>query len=99
MAFETGSKPEEAKVAGDSLAQLGKGGAVLMVCLTCDKNEDHWTSRCPYKDLALQAEGFVDKPDVSESTDASGASKGTYIPPGQRAGAERTQTAMRHYEQ
>ncbi|XP_062172331.1 uncharacterized protein LOC133877897 [Alnus glutinosa] len=85
-----GSKQEEPKVGGD-LAQLGKGGATLMLCRTCGKKGDHWTSRCPYKDLAQPAEGFVDKPAVSEATAAaSGASKGTYVPPGMRAGAERT---------
>ncbi|KAG2670070.1 hypothetical protein I3760_14G066800 [Carya illinoinensis] len=92
-----GSKPEEPKAGGDSLAQLSKGGAVLMVCRTCGKKGDHWTSRCPYKDLAPQAEGFVDKPSaVSEATNAaSGASKGAYVPPGMRAGAERTGSDMR----
>uniref|UniRef100_A0A2P2NFH5 Eukaryotic translation initiation factor 3 subunit G n=1 Tax=Rhizophora mucronata TaxID=61149 RepID=A0A2P2NFH5_RHIMU len=85
-----GSKAEETKLAGDSLAQLGKGGAVLMVCRTCGKKGDHWTSRCPYKDLAPPTEAFVDKPAVSETSAAvSGASKSTYVPPGMRAGAER----------
>ncbi|XP_018830580.1 eukaryotic translation initiation factor 3 subunit G-A-like [Juglans regia] len=91
-----GSKPEEPKAGGDSLAQLSKGGAVLMVCRTCGKKGDHWTSRCPYKDLAQPAEGFVDKPAVSEATTAAaGATKGTYVPPSQRAGAERTGSDMR----
>ncbi|GAB4860091.1 hypothetical protein Ancab_011569 [Ancistrocladus abbreviatus] len=91
-----GSKPEETKVAGDSLAQLGKGGAVLMVCRTCGKKGDHWTSRCPYKDLAPPTESFVDKPAASEVAAAgASATKGTYVPPGMRAGAERTGTDMR----
>ena len=94
MELVIGSKVEETKVAGDSLAQLGKGGAVLMVCRTCGKKGDHWTSRCPYKDLAPQAEGFVDKPAVSE-TAAAGSGKSTYVPPGMRAGAERSGTDMR----
>ncbi|CAK9134826.1 unnamed protein product [Ilex paraguariensis] len=84
-----GSKPEETKVAGDSLAQLGKGGAVLMVCRTCGKNGDHWTARCPYKDLGPQTESFIDKPPISETTMASGTTKGAYVPPSMRAGAER----------
>lgn len=85
-----GSKPEDPKVGGD-LAQLGKGGATLMLCRTCGKKGDHWTSKCPYKDLAQPSEGFVDKPAVPEAgAAASGASKGTYVPPGMRAGAERT---------
>ncbi|KAK6227921.1 hypothetical protein SCA6_000261 [Theobroma cacao] len=86
-----GTKPEEIKVAGDSLAQLSKGGAVLMVCRTCGKKGDHWTSKCPYKDLAAPVETFVDKPAASEtSMAASGAGKGAYVPPSMRAGAERT---------
>ncbi|XP_021278277.1 eukaryotic translation initiation factor 3 subunit G-like [Herrania umbratica] len=91
-----GSKVEETKVAGDSLAQLGKGGAVLMVCRTCGKKGDHWTSRCPYKDLAPSAEGFIDKPAASDTaTAATGSGKSTYVPPGMRAGADRSGTDMR----
>ncbi|XP_077217259.1 uncharacterized protein LOC143851663 [Tasmannia lanceolata] len=90
-----GSKAEDTKVAGDPFAALGKGGAVLMVCRTCGKKGDHWTSKCPYKDLAPQAEGFIDKPPTSESAAPSPATKGTYVPPGMRAGAERTGTEMR----
>lgn len=96
MELQTGSKQEETKVTGDTLAQLGKGGAVLMVCRTCGKKGDHWTSRCPYKDLAAPVEGFIDKPVASETTAAAaGATKGAYVPPGMRAGAERTGTDMR----
>lgn len=83
-----GSKGEE-KAAGDALGQLGKGGAVLMVCRTCGKKGDHWTSRCPYKDLALPTESFVDKPPGSDTIVASGGTKGAYVPPSMRAGAER----------
>ncbi|XP_043698938.1 eukaryotic translation initiation factor 3 subunit G-like [Telopea speciosissima] len=82
-----GSKAEETKVAGDPLAQLGKGGAVLMVCRTCGKKGDHWTSRCPYKDLAPPSEGFVDKPTSETTAPAAGATKGAYVPPGMRGGA------------
>ncbi|RWR86135.1 RNA recognition motif domain-containing protein [Cinnamomum micranthum f. kanehirae] len=93
-----GSKAEEPKVAGDPLAALGKGGAVLMVCRTCGKKGDHWTSKCPYKDLASQAEGFMDKPSASETAapaSATTTTKGAYVPPGMRGGAERTGTEMR----
>ncbi|KAJ7980805.1 Eukaryotic translation initiation factor 3 subunit G [Quillaja saponaria] len=92
-----GSKPEEAKVAGDPLSQMSKGGAVLMVCRTCGKKGDHWTSRCPYKDLTQPSEAFIDKPPGSEmATAASGATKGAYVPPGMRGGAaERTGSDMR----
>jgi len=85
-----GTKAEESKVAGDNLAQLGKAGAVLMVCRTCGKKGDHWTSRCPYKDLAPQTDAFVDKPPASDTTVAApGAGKAAYVPPSMRPGAER----------
>ncbi|CAL5215357.1 unnamed protein product [Lathyrus oleraceus] len=85
-----GSSKEDAKNS-DPLAQFNKG-AVLMVCRTCGKKGDHWTSRCPYKDLAPQSEGFVDKPPTADgsATVTSGPAKGTYVPPSLRAGAERT---------
>ncbi|KAI5574929.1 hypothetical protein POPTR_010G199000v4 [Populus trichocarpa] len=86
-----GAKADETKIAGDNLAQLGKGGAVLMVCRTCGKKGDHWTSRCPYKDLAQPPETFIDKPPATETAmAATGATKGAYVPPSMRAGAERT---------
>ncbi|KAI4381400.1 hypothetical protein MLD38_007472 [Melastoma candidum] len=45
-----GSKPVESTTAGDHLAQVGKMG-FLLVCKTCDKKGDHWTSKCPNKRL------------------------------------------------
>ncbi|PKA64040.1 Serine/arginine-rich splicing factor 33 [Apostasia shenzhenica] len=90
----SGSKVEEPKAAGDPLAAMGKAGAVLMVCRTCGKKGDHWTSKCPYKDLAQQSETFVDKPPTSESS-AGATGKSTYVPPGMRAGADRLGTEMR----
>ncbi|THU60596.1 hypothetical protein C4D60_Mb07t14440 [Musa balbisiana] len=84
-----GSKAEEPKVAGDPLAAMGKAGAVLMVCRTCGKKGDHWTSKCPYKDL-------VDKPPGAEGAASSASTgKGAYVPPSMRAGAERSGTEMR----
>ncbi|XP_027358962.1 eukaryotic translation initiation factor 3 subunit G-like isoform X1 [Abrus precatorius] len=89
------AKTEEPKTAGDPLAQFQKG-AVLMVCRTCGKKGDHWTSRCPYKDLAPPSEGFVDKPAASDVVAATtGSTKAAYVPPGMRAGAERTGSDMR----
>lgn len=97
MVLPTGTKAEDSKAAGDSLAQLSKGGAVLMVCRTCGKKGDHWTSRCPYKDLAPPPESFIDKPTASESTlAASGGGKTAYVPPSMRGGgAERQGTDTR----
>lgn len=89
-----GTKQEETKAAGDSLSQLNKG-AVLMVCRTCGKKGDHWTSRCPYKDLAAPSEGFVDKPPSEVASAASGPGKSAYVPPSMRGGAETRGTDMR----
>ncbi|XP_078172418.1 eukaryotic translation initiation factor 3G1 [Carex rostrata] len=71
-------------------------GAVLMVCRTCGKKGDHWTSKCPYKDLAQPAETFVDRPSTADGPSAApSAGKSTsYVPPSLRGGAERTGTEM-----
>jgi translation initiation factor 3 subunit G len=63
-----------------------------MVCRTCGKKGDHWTSRCPYKDLAQPPETFVDKPVATDAAPGASAAsaKGAYVPPSLRAGAERT---------
>ncbi|KAL5717260.1 hypothetical protein ACHQM5_010299 [Ranunculus cassubicifolius] len=89
-----GTKAEDVKAGGDPLSQLGKGGAVLMVCRTCGKKGDHWTSKCPYKDLAQPPESFSDKP-ATDAAAPSGPSKGAYIPPSQRQGAEQRGSEMR----
>lgn len=87
MKIFIGTKAEETKAAGDPLAS--KAGQVLMVCRTCGKKGDHWTSRCPYKDLAPQTESFDDKPPTSEGPSAtSGTTRSSYVPPSMRPGAK-----------
>ena len=97
--MKLGSKAEEPKAAGDPLAQLSKqAGNTLMVCRTCGKKGDHWTSRCPYKDLAQPSETFNDKPAASESAaPAATTGKTAYVPPGMRGGpgADRGSSEMR----
>ncbi|KAL9661403.1 hypothetical protein QQ045_026227 [Rhodiola kirilowii] len=88
-----GTKADENWGSGDSLAQLRKGGAFLMVCRTCGKKGDHWTSRCQYNDLAAPDQTFVDKPTEPEAITAAG-SRGSYVPPSMRAGAERPGVEM-----
>ncbi|KAL2927297.1 Eukaryotic translation initiation factor 3 subunit G [Bienertia sinuspersici] len=66
-----------------------------MVCRTYGKKGDHWTSRCPYKDLAQPPERLIDKPPTDGPIAAAPATKGTYILPSLRAGAERLSTDMR----
>ncbi|KAL8545382.1 hypothetical protein ACS0TY_005521 [Phlomoides rotata] len=88
-----GTKAEETKDSGDSLGL--KPGGVLMVCRTCGKKGDHWTSRCPYKDLAQPTDSFIDKP-PTEANAPAGTTKGTYVPPSLRGGVpERSGTDMR----
>ncbi|XP_073143343.1 uncharacterized protein [Henckelia pumila] len=91
-----GTKQEETTGSGDPFSQIGKGGAVLMVCRTCGKKGDHWTSRCPYKDLSQPSETFMDKLPSETATATPGATKGAYVPPSMRSGnTERSGTDMR----
>eukprot|EP01018_Ginkgo_biloba_P036433 Gb_18446 [translate_table: standard] len=93
-----GSKQDDSKASGDTLSALAgvKGGAVLMVCRICGKKGDHWTSKCPYKDLAPNAaEGLtMDKNPPTEGT-APAPGKTTYVPPSLRAGVDRSGDTMR----
>ncbi|RAL51260.1 hypothetical protein DM860_010762 [Cuscuta australis] len=86
-----GSKAAEEAKAADVLAALNKPGAVLMVCRACGKKGDHWTSKCPYKDLVPQKTvSFLENPPTSDAPGVGvGTSKGTYVPPGLRDGANR----------
>lgn len=80
----TGSKAEEPK-AGLSLTAEGSGN--LIVCRHCKK--DHWSARCPYKDLNQPIESFREQPDSSDVTSVKDGKKGAYVPPSRR-GAERS---------
>jgi hypothetical protein len=46
----TGQKKKEND--SDALATLANQNTSLIVCRICGKKGDHWTSKCPYKDLA-----------------------------------------------
>ncbi|KFK24996.1 hypothetical protein AALP_AA8G052900 [Arabis alpina] len=74
-----GSKAEEAKPSED------KPGSVLMVCRLCLKKGDHWTARCPQKDLLSS----MDNPSTAETSTPTGPINDAYVPPGKRSGAER----------
>uniref|UniRef100_A0A0D6QU29 Eukaryotic translation initiation factor 3 subunit G n=1 Tax=Araucaria cunninghamii TaxID=56994 RepID=A0A0D6QU29_ARACU len=101
-----GSKADDAKSGADALSALAgaKGGAVLMVCRICGKKGDHWTSKCPYKDLApagVTADGLgLDKAppaEIAATAAAGGGATGrtTYVPPSLRGGVDRSGDTMR----
>ena len=82
------SKSEVEKLT-DPLAAMAASNASLLVCRICGKKGDHWTSKCPYKDLAA-SKGLT----VGEKLDESGGGgsgdvrKGGYVPPSMRSGAK-----------
>eukprot|EP00899_Mesostigma_viride_P024704 jgi/Mesvir1/5418/Mv15481-RA.1 len=74
----------------EQLNVLAAGGNTsLLVCRTCGKKGDHWTAKCPYKDLAARGgqldDAGDDEPGAVKPLGAPG--KGSYIPPSLRAGA------------
>jgi translation initiation factor 3 subunit G len=86
-----GAKAEPEK--GADLASLGN--ASLIVCRTCGKKGDHWTSKCPFKELAA-TKGFAvggEKPPTDDDMGVPGMSagpggKGSYVPPSMRSGGK-----------
>ena len=79
----------ESEKSGDALAAMANTNTSLLVCRICGKKGDHWTTKCPYKDLAaMNTLGLGDAKPPGEDDDApSGPSKGGYVPPSMRAGA------------
>ena len=81
---------------GGDLSSLGN--ASLIVCRTCGKKGDHWTSKCPFKDLMggkLFGEKLLDDDMPITSASAGGAApaaKTSYVPPSMRAGAVKGDT-------
>ncbi|CAN6240514.1 unnamed protein product [Urochloa humidicola] len=71
----------------------GRGGTLLMLCRTCGKKGDHWTSKCPYKDLAPQAEGVGDRPPTPDGRAAPSGHR--YVPPNKKEGADTSGASMR----
>ena len=64
-----------------------------MVCRTCGKKGDHWTSKCPYKDLApQQGESSADRPPSANGSGgaASKGGSGAYVPVFKRLGGDRS---------
>ena len=84
---EAAGKTKESDM--DSLSMAAAANTSLLVCRICGKKGDHWTSKCPYKDLA-ESKGISigeKAPDDYESMGSmSMPSKGGYVPPSMRAG-------------
>ncbi|WVZ73351.1 hypothetical protein U9M48_021667 [Paspalum notatum var. saurae] len=93
----SGSKNDEAS--NDSLTKTNKdGGGFLMVCRTCGKKGDHWTSKCPYKDLASQQSlTSLDMPPSSDDSASQGGGadnkSAAYVPKFRRLGPDNTSGA------
>eukprot|EP00245_Coleochaete_scutata_P001589 TRINITY_DN1196_c0_g1_i1.p1 TRINITY_DN1196_c0_g1~~TRINITY_DN1196_c0_g1_i1.p1 ORF type:complete len:293 (-),score=65.45 TRINITY_DN1196_c0_g1_i1:434-1312(-) len=90
-----GSKQEEAKPA---ITDGIPGNTSLIVCRICGKKGDHWTSKCPYRDIAKDIKGFAigekapEEGDPDRPLPAAGTSgKSSYIPPSLRSGATRSE--------
>ena len=78
----------ESEKSGDALAAMASSGNTsLLVCRICGKKGDHWTTKCPYKDLAaMNTLGLGDAKPPGENDPPSGK-PGGYVPPSMRAGA------------
>lgn len=89
----TQSKSEVEKLGDNPLAAAAAANASLLVCRICGKKGDHWTSKCPYKDLAA-SKGITVGEKLDEGAPPGGGSgggdvrKGGYVPPSMRAGAK-----------
>lgn len=72
------------------LASLGN--ASLIVCRTCGKKGDHWTSKCPFKDL-MGSTGFLPPTEdegpglAAPGLGSATPGKTSYVPPSLRGGA------------
>ncbi|XP_010438145.1 PREDICTED: eukaryotic translation initiation factor 3 subunit G-like [Camelina sativa] len=78
----SGTKAEETKAS----PELGKPGAVLMICRNCGKKGQHWTARCPENNHSS-----IDQTEASKWTAPARTDKvATYVPPSMREGAEKS---------
>jgi translation initiation factor 3 subunit G len=80
----------ESEKSGDALAAMANSGNTsLLVCRICGKKGDHWTTKCPYKDLAsMNTLGLGgDKMPGEGGADGAAGGKAGYVPPSMRAGA------------
>jgi translation initiation factor 3 subunit G len=60
--------------------------AMNIVCRTCGKVGDHWTSKCPFKN---RLQDLPEAPPQGGDSELRGRSAGGYVPPALRAGGSR----------
>lgn len=72
---------------------LAPKGVTTIKCRIC--RGEHWSSSCPHKDLLPHLEGS--EVPISD-TQTPGTSKKTYVPPGLRPGADKTEMRPRRDE-
>ena len=88
------SRKSESEKQGDELAKMASSNTSLLVCRICGKKGDHWTTKCPYKDLASMntlGGGATEAPTTTTTTAASAPLVIRFaradVPPSMRAGA------------
>ncbi|KAK2407120.1 eukaryotic translation initiation factor 3 subunit G [Trifolium repens] len=74
-----------------------KVGAVIMQCRICLKKGEHWTAKCPLKDISQPPEVFVDN-DMPVISNGSGSNPGKYVPPSKKPGADKTRVPQQKDE-
>lgn len=77
----------------DQLQAIASTNASLLVCRICGKKGDHWTSKCPYKDLAA-SKGLTIGESAPDEDAPNMPRAGGYVPPSMRAGASSSGESM-----
>ncbi|KXG26847.2 hypothetical protein SORBI_3006G181500 [Sorghum bicolor] len=91
----SGKRAEEPCTSDDPLDMASTRSGILMVCRTCGKKGDHWTSKCPYKDLSPQTQGPVDVPSTADGLAAPlGTGVRAYVPPNKKEGTDTSGASM-----
>ena len=72
----------ESEKSGDALAAMANTNTSLLVCRICGKKGDHWTTKCPYKDLAaMNTLGLGNEKPPGRTTVPRAPRVGTFLRP------------------